>query len=80
MYTKERVIPTCGCELSRGGEGILYIRYCPKHKAAPELYEALQEIAKGMGRFSLDQLTYAENTIEDMQALAVKALAKAEGE
>lgn len=44
MYSKEWVIPVCGCELSRGGEGILYIRYCSKHKAAPELYEALKNL------------------------------------
>ncbi len=37
--------------------------------------EALREIAKGEGRFSVDRLEHAENTIEDMKALALRALA-----
>ena len=41
-----------------------------------ELREALAEIAKGEGRFSLDPLTHASNTIEDMIAAARAALAK----
>jgi len=47
---------------------------------APELYEALKEISEGKGRFSLDPLTHASNTIEDMKNLALAALAKAEVE
>lgn len=43
--------------------------------SVPEMREALQEIAKGKGRFSRDPLTHASNTIEDMKALAVGALA-----
>ena len=46
--------------------------------SAPALYEALKQIAKGEGRFSLDHLKHAENTIEDMKELATKALSKAE--
>lgn len=37
--------------------------------------QALRQIAKGEGRFSRDPLTHASNTIEDMKALAVAALA-----
>lgn len=40
------------------------------------MYEALEQIAKGEGRFSRDHLTHAENTIEDMKALAEQALAE----
>ena len=47
--------------------------------AAPELLEALKEIAKGSGPFSSDRLTHAENTIEAMKRLAFDAIAKAEG-
>ncbi len=47
--------------------------------AAPVLYEALVQIAKGEGRFSRDPLTHASNTIEDMKLLAKSALALAEG-
>ncbi len=45
----------------------------------PEMYEALKEISEGRGRYSRDELTHASNTIEDMKALAVQALLKAEG-
>ena len=46
--------------------------------AAPELLEALHEIAKGEGAFSRDQLTHATNTIEIMVEIARAAIAKAE--
>lgn len=39
------------------------------------LRRALMDIAQGRGRFSMDQLTHASNTIEDMKQLAVDALA-----
>lgn len=45
--------------------------------AASNMLAALEEIAKGEGRFSRDPLTHATNTVEDMQALAVAAIAKA---
>ena len=47
--------------------------------AAPTMLEALREIAKGEGRYSRDPLGHASNTIEDMKALALAAIAKAEG-
>lgn len=47
--------------------------------AAPALLEALEEIAEGKGRYSIDRLTHAFNTIEDMKALARIAIAKAKG-
>jgi hypothetical protein len=43
------------------------------------LRAALDEIAKGEGRYNRDPLTHASNTIEDMQALAIAAL-RGEGE
>lgn len=36
--------------------------------------EALREVVKGEGRFSLDPLTHASNTIEDMRDIARRAL------
>ena len=48
--------------------------------AAPDLLEALKEIAKGEGAFSLDPLTFAENTIENMKEIAQAAIAKVEAE
>lgn len=41
-----------------------------------ELVESLRQIAKGEGRFSLDHMTHANNTIEDMKAIAEKILAR----
>jgi hypothetical protein len=45
-----------------------------------ELLEALETISRGEGRFSRDPLTHADNCVEDMKAIATKALAKARGE
>ena len=39
-----------------------------------ELRAALEKIAEGKGAFSLDPLTHASNTIDDMKALANAAL------
>ena len=44
---------------------------------APKLIEALVEIAKGEGRYDMDRLRHAANTIEDMQQLAMAALKEA---
>ena len=41
---------------------------------------ALEEIAKGEGAYSRDQLTHANNTIENMLSIAEKAIKKAKGE
>ncbi len=45
-----------------------------------DLLEALQQIAKGEGRFSRDPLEHASSTIEDMKAIAEAAIAKATGQ
>jgi len=41
---------------------------------AISMYNALGEIAKGLGRYNRDPLLHAENTIEDMRSLAKAAL------
>lgn len=41
---------------------------------APALVGALQEIAKGEGAFSRDQLKHATNSIESMKLIALRAL------
>jgi hypothetical protein len=48
--------------------------------AAPDLLAALEEIAKGQGAFSRDPIVHAINTIADMKALAVAAIAKAKAQ
>ena len=42
-----------------------------------DLLEALKEIAKGEGAFSMDSQIFANNTIENMQKIAHAAIAKA---
>lgn len=39
-----------------------------------QLTKALQEIVKGEGRFSMNPMIHAENTIENMKAIANEAL------
>ena len=46
--------------------------------AAPELLEALKEIAEGKGCFDMDRLIHANNTIENMRNIAKEAIKKAE--
>lgn len=43
-------------------------------ETAEKMAEALKEITKGAGPFSLDPLTHAENTIEAMKETAREAL------
>ena len=80
----------CGCKAeeifhekdSWGREGAIRIDivYCPMHKAAQEMLEALKEIAKMEGAYSRDPLTHAENVIENLTNIANKAIAKVESE
>ncbi len=37
----------CGCTIQRDRYAILSLKYCPKHNAAPEMYEALKAILPG---------------------------------
>ena len=39
-----------------------------------KMKEALEEITKGEGRYDMDHLVHASNTIEDMRKLAKEAL------
>lgn len=45
-----------------------------------ETIEILREIIEGKGRYRIDPLEHCANTVEDMKALAVKALKIREGE
>lgn len=56
----------------------MQLAYIEKSKINADLLAALEEIAKGEGVFSLDQLTHANNTIENMQKIALDAIAKSE--
>src|SRR3990167_11034108 len=53
--------------------------YCERLNVAnARLIEALKEISEGKGRYSMDKLTHAENTIQDMKEIAKQAITKVE--
>ena len=45
-----------------------------------EMYEALKEISKAKGTYSLDGYEHARNTIRDMQEIAVSLLKQIDDE
>ena len=51
--------------------------YDDQQRIIGELVGALQEIAEGKGRYSLDHFEHARNTIEDMKEKANAAVASA---
>ena len=62
-----RTYKSCGCRIFKDTEGKFDIDYCPLHKSAEELYEALKWIRK-------------HRALPIDKAITVdKALAKAEG-
>lgn len=74
-YTKEG-IPlqnySCGCYVAQWGDSSCGLEYCPKHKAAPDLYRELSSAVEILRRGGYQ---------DDMPVLKpmLKALAKAEG-
>lgn len=63
----------CGCVIIQDRIADAYIVYCPKHKAAPDMYEALKEL--------FHEYTGGRNVgVSELGVKADKALAKAEGE
>jgi len=46
---------------------------------APEMFEALCKISEGRGRYSMDPLYHAGNTIEDMKKIAVDVVSRVDG-
>ena len=40
--SKTLTIKACGCMVKRDSGGQVFIIYCSKHKAAPDMYEALE--------------------------------------
>jgi len=66
-YTKGE----CGCKLKQLGYVITGIEYCPLHKSAPDLYEALKGLIERDDYGSIRLPTQARDVM-------VKALSKAE--
>lgn len=78
----------CGCVVFRRHSNILdedrvFIQFCPKHKAAPDMYEALKKIADEGTRCLLTEqpnkpLRDVYN-IGEVDRIARQAIAKVEG-
>ncbi len=62
----------CGCRIKRE-HGIIYLEYCPKHAAAPDMYEALKAIIS-----AVEKGKSVSAFVPALKA-AKEALAKAEG-
>lgn len=75
----------CACKIieirpsARFRDGLAKIDYCPLHANAGAILNALKEILKGQGAFSLDHKQHAINTIENMKDIAREAIQAAEG-
>ena len=70
--SKTLTIKACGCMVKSDGQ--VFIIYCSKHKAAPEMYEALDKTAALLE----DIFEYREHP--DEIAIARAALKNARGE
>jgi len=64
----------CGCIVAVDYNGVVQIDYCPKHKAAPKMYEALEAITDQFCK--VDKL-YTRDI--EIISQAKKALSEAEG-
>jgi len=78
----------CGCEIYADSSGGCFIQYCPKHKAAPDLYEALRGFIVVLKEFNDMLLTRKGNSdivakldylLDKYGAIAEQAIDKAEG-
>ena len=73
-YTEKEL--ECGCIIMGNSDRELDISYCPKHRAAPDLYEALRAAQAYIARKEM------YSGVQDRTGLEVKiikALSKAEG-
>ena len=79
----------CGCKIRYDRGVVYYIDYCPKHKAAPDMYEALKGFLynfmqmRKLNPTAFNMLNPNEKKawiiMRDSAAKAEKALSKAEG-
>ncbi len=80
MANYKRILK-CGCEVEFRYNDVIKdaakIVYCPKHKAAPELYEALKIAESALNLYS--GLHPSDKILSKQCEIADKALAKAEG-
>jgi len=64
----------CGCHCHIGEGGFIVLEYCPKHKAAPDMYEALGHLINSY-EFHCPEAKTESQAIKTAKA----TLAKAEG-
>lgn len=70
LTSDDYIRPVCGCDIARG-----VIKYCPKHKAAPAMYEALKVVVDRIDGFNYPiQFEYPFMRVKE--ALAKKAEGK----
>ena len=74
----------CKCRVNHLGYAEAIIEYCPKHKAAPDMYEALKNLVNNLPESALEEareiwLNTNTHIALDARAKAVQALAKADG-
>jgi hypothetical protein len=64
------IVQTCGCVViwSRGKPLNSQIKYCPKHAAAPALYEALAEMVDRVEKGGVIGLDMDEDIIDESRA------------
>ncbi|KKN12478.1 hypothetical protein LCGC14_1016020 [marine sediment metagenome] len=53
----------CGCEIVTDNMGAYEIDYCPKHKSAPDLYEALKKMLPLVSGYYLQEVIDAEQAL-----------------
>jgi len=70
---------TCGCIVAVDYDDTLAIVYCPKHEAAPELYEALELTRNNLQTLSDAALHYKKTFSANLEILN-QVLSEARGE
>ena len=74
---KIKQVMNCGCLVAVDYNNAVEIVYCPKHRSAPDLYEALKI---GKGAVETDLFYHPEDKVSQIKLrIIVKALSKAEG-
>lgn len=62
----------CGCEVIVATNGSVMLTYCPLHKSAPDLYEALKQVHE-IASFHNDGRGFLEDIISTVEPALSKA-------
>ena len=66
MEGETKTYKSCGCRIFRGEKGKYDIDYCPLHKHAPKLHEALGNSTKVLG-FLKEKTPFPDKSVGGMQ-------------